>query len=108
MKRAEYVSRAEVLKALAHPTRLEIVEILSGGEICVTDIQLKLGFNISTISRHLAELKNAGLVCGVKRGLQVYYRLRRPCVMQFFRCLDDLKTEQTNDVEPVDCVVGIG
>jgi ArsR family transcriptional regulator len=65
----------QVLKALADPTRVRIVGLLAGGEICVCHIHDTLKIPQSKASRHLAYLRRAGLVEAEKRGLWVYYRL---------------------------------
>jgi len=64
-----------VLKALGDPTRIRIVGLLRGGEICVCHIYETLGIPQPKASRHLAYLRRAGIVHGEKRGLWVYYRL---------------------------------
>jgi len=86
--REKYTARAQVLKALAHPTRLFIVDELSRGERCVRELTAMVGDDISTVSRHLAVLKNAGIVSGEKRGMQVFYTLRIPCALDFFSCVE--------------------
>jgi len=85
---ARYEALARIIKALAHPTRLFLVDELSRGERCVCALTAMVGADISTVSRHLAVLKNMGIVEDDKRGLQVYYRLKIPCVMNFFSCCD--------------------
>ena len=80
--------RANVIKALAHPSRVLIAETLIDGERCVCELTELVGADISTVSKHLSVMKNAGLVEIEKRGLNVYYRLRCPCLMEFFRCVD--------------------
>jgi len=80
--------RAEVFKALGHPDRLRIVDELVAGERCVCDLVDSVGSGWSTVSRHLAVLKEAGIVADEKRGLQVFYRLALPCVPSFMTCLD--------------------
>jgi DNA-binding transcriptional ArsR family regulator len=80
--------RANVIKALAHPSRVLIAEALIDGERCVCELTELVGADISTVSKHLSVMKNAGLVEIEKRGLNVYYRLRCPCMMEFFRCVD--------------------
>ena len=80
--------RAEVFKALGHADRLRIVEDLGPGERCVCDLVDAVGSGWSTVSRHLAVLKAAGIVTDEKRGLQVFYRLALPCVPSFMTCLD--------------------
>ncbi len=80
--------RANVIKALAHPSRVLIASALIDGERCVCELTELVGADISTVSKHLSVMKNAGLVEIEKRGLNVYYRLRCPCLMEFFRCVD--------------------
>ena len=90
--RADFEARARVMKALAHPTRLMMIEELSRGERCVRDLRDLAECDLSTVSKHLSLLKNAGIVEDEKRGKQVYYRLRVPCVLNFFHCLDSVLT----------------
>lgn len=87
---AKFEARARVIKALAHPTRLFIVDELSKGERCVCELTDMVGIDISTISKHLSVLKNAGIVQDEKRGLQVYYTLRLGCVLNFFGCIEGI------------------
>jgi ArsR family transcriptional regulator len=88
-----YKAQAQVLKALAHPSRLLMVEELSKGERCVCELAAMVGAQMATVSRHLSQLKNAGIVEDDKRGVQVFYRLRTPCVMKFFACVCDVHRE---------------
>lgn len=80
--------RTQVMKALAHPSRLLMVDALSSGERCVCDLQELVGADLSTVSKHLSLLKAAGIVLSEKRGQQVFYRLRVPCLLSFFSCVD--------------------
>ena len=80
--------RAAIFKALGHPSRLQIVDALGDGERCVCELVDVVGSGWSTVSRHLAVLKAAGVLADEKRGLQVYYRLALPCVTSFTACLD--------------------
>ncbi len=80
--------RAGVMKALAHTSRLVMVDALSSGERCVCDLQELVGGDLSTVSKHLSILKAAGVVLSEKRGQQVFYRLRVPCLLSFFPCVD--------------------
>jgi len=83
--------RVAVFKALGHETRARIVEILATeGEKCVCALVDRLGFDQSTISKHLAVLKAAGVVSSRKEGLNVVYGLRAQCVYQFMRCIDQM------------------
>jgi len=87
MKPADFKSHAQVFKALGHPARLLMVHELSRGERCVCELAALVGSEMPTVSRHLAVLKNAGIVEDEKRGAQVFYRLMTPCVMSFFNCV---------------------
>jgi ArsR family transcriptional regulator len=88
---ARYESRVRVVKAMAHPTRMFIVDELSRvGERCVCELTEMVGADMSTVSKHLSLLKNAGLIIDEKRGNQVYYRLRVPCILDFFRCIESV------------------
>lgn len=89
--RTEYKAQARILKALAHPTRLFIVDELSRGERCVCELTAMVGAEMPTVSRHLSQLRHAGIVEDEKRGAQVFYRLRTPCVMRFFECVASVK-----------------
>ncbi len=83
-----YEAKAKVLKALAHPTRLWMAEQLSAGEMCVCEFVDQVEADFSTISKHLSVLKQAGIVQDEKRGKQVYYTMRVPCVMNFMSCVE--------------------
>ena len=88
---AKYEARANIIKALAHPARLLIVDELSTvGERCVCELTEMIGSNISTVSRHLTVLKAAGLVEDEKRGQMVFYRLRVKCLLNFFECIESV------------------
>jgi ArsR family transcriptional regulator len=86
--RANMEARARIMKALAHPSRLFIVDELSRGERCVCELTDMIGADVSTVSKHLALLKNAGIVLDDRRGTQVFYRLRVPCILNFFGCVE--------------------
>ena len=78
------------MKALAHSSRLLIVEELAKGEKCVCELVEMIGADFSTVSKHLAVLKNAGLIQDEKRGAQVFYSLLSPCVLNFFSCIESI------------------
>lgn len=89
-EKARFEARATVIKAMAHPTRLFIVEELSRGERCVCELTDMVGVDVSTISKHLSVLRNAGIVRDEKRGSQVFYSLLVPCVLNFFTCVESV------------------
>jgi ArsR family transcriptional regulator len=83
-----FEAKAAVLKALAHPTRLWMVEHLESGEKCVCEFAELVDADFSTVSKHLTVLKQAGIVQDEKRGKQVYYSLKVPCVLNFMHCVE--------------------
>ncbi len=91
--KAHVEARAKVMKALAHPSRLFIVDELSRGERCVCELTEMIGADVSTVSKHLALLKQAGVVLDERRGQQVFYRLRVPCILNFFGCVEAVLEE---------------
>jgi ArsR family transcriptional regulator len=87
---ARFDARARVFQALAHPSRLCIVDALARGERCVGDLTELVGAGMPTVSKHLSVLRSAGIVADEKRGMQVYYRLKMPCVTRFFDCVGEV------------------
>ncbi|MBV6481486.1 MAG: hypothetical protein DIKNOCCD_01209 [bacterium] len=83
-----YEARANVAKALAHPSRLLILDALQEKEMCVCDLTSLVGADQSTVSKHLAVLKQAGFLETRKEGPMVYYRLMIPCLDSFFSCVE--------------------
>jgi len=86
IERRRLQARADVMKALGHPTRLQMVEQLANGELCVAELTELAGADMSTVSRHLSVLKGAGILEDERRGNCIYYRLLCPCVLDFFTC----------------------
>ena len=84
----KYELRAQILKALAHPSRLKMVEELAEGQRCVCELREMIDADMSTVSKHLSVLKRAGIVDDEKHGLQVYYHLKVPCLLNFFNCIE--------------------
>lgn len=93
---AQFKTQAQVFKALAHPGRLLMLDELSRGERCVCELAALVGSEMPTVSRHLAQLRNAGIVDDEKRGAQVFYRLVTPCVMNFFHCVASVREKSQN------------
>lgn len=74
--------RADIFKALGHPTRLWIVEFLAEGARCVAEIAAEVEGGLSAISQHLAMLRQYGIIRDERRGRQIYYSLSAPCVLE--------------------------
>ena len=85
---ARYEARSQVFKALAHPSRLLIVDELTKSERCVCELTALVGSDMSTVSKHLSVLRAAGVVQDERRGAQIWYRLRMKCVTKFFGCVE--------------------
>jgi DNA-binding transcriptional ArsR family regulator len=94
---ALFEARAKIVKAMAHPTRLFIVDQLSKQERCVCELTDMVGADTSTVSKHLSILKNAGIVSIDKRGSQVFYQLRVPCILNFFGCVEGVIKSAARD-----------
>lgn len=88
--RQRYAARAKIAKALAHPSRLMIVDRLQHEELCVNDLAEAAGADQSTISRHLSILKDAGIVSHRKEGTMIFYRVTCACLDGFFSCLENV------------------
>ncbi len=91
-QKAQYEARVKIIKAIAHPSRLFIIEELNRRERCVNELAEMVGADISTVSKHLSILKNAGLVFDEKRGTNICYRLRTQCILNFIGCVEDVLT----------------
>ncbi len=79
-----YKLKAQVAKALAHESRLMIVDALYERDMCVSELTELVGADQSTVSKHLSVLKNAGIVIDHKeRSNKVYYQLKVPIIQNF-------------------------
>ena len=90
-------NRALVFKALAHATRIRIVEALSQREHCVCELVDLIGDDMSTISKHLSLMRSAGIVSSDRRGTSVHYRLKMHCVPGFMTCVDKAIVESARE-----------
>lgn len=88
-----YEARAAIAKALAHPTRLILLEALDAEEMRVSDLTALVGADQSTVSKHLAVLKQAGLVADRRDGVMSYYRVNVCCLQGFFDCIENVLRE---------------
>jgi len=88
--------RAAILKAVAHPSRIFIVEKLSEKPYCVCELTAMIGADTSTVSKHLSILKNAGIIIDKKRGTAVYYSLETPCLLRLISCVESVIEQNMN------------
>lgn len=80
-------------KALAHPSRLMMLDALEKKELCVCELTEMVGADQSTVSKHLALLKQAGLIEDRKKGANTYYRIRICCLEGFWQCVESVLKE---------------
>ena len=74
--------KADIFQALAHPTRIAILELLSPGELSAGVLIEKLGMEQATVSQHLAVLRAKQIVLNRKSGNQVFYSIRDPIIVE--------------------------
>ena len=96
-KQLLFEKQAEIAKAIAHPFRIAIINCLKDGEQCVCDIAEHVGSERSNISRHLSIMVKAGILEYRKEGLKVIYKLRTPCILDFFSCMSSVLKQQVGE-----------
>jgi len=80
---------ADMLKAIAHPVRISVIELLEGGnKLSVTEIHNKLGIEQSTASHHLGILKDKGVLLSKREGKNSYYYLRHDRLRDIISCIN--------------------
>jgi ArsR family transcriptional regulator len=90
MTESDYGRRAEVLKAIAHPARIAILEILRRGEECVCRICPALEGSQPNTSKHLALMKNAGVLDSRQEGTMTFYWVRDTRVYEMLDLVDQM------------------
>jgi ArsR family transcriptional regulator len=96
-KQRVFEKQAEVINAMAHPVRIAIIDFLKDGEQCVCDIATHIGSERSNVSRHLSVMVNAGILEYRKDGLKVIYKLKCPCILDFFTCISGVLKQRVKD-----------
>ena len=86
----KYDERVKIIKAMGHASRLFMIDELSKRELSVCELRDMIGDDISTISKHLTVLKNAGLLFYDKRGSKVFYKVDIKCVKKIIYCADNI------------------
>lgn len=81
---------ATVMKALGHPFRVRLMELMNEGSWSVGELADQLGTDISSTSKHLLILKNAGLAFVNKKGLHAYYYTKCYCIANFHKCVQEM------------------
>jgi len=95
--RSHYEARARIAKAMAHPSRLLIMDALAQQELCVCDLTELVGSDQSTVSKHLAVLRTAGIVELRKEGTMAFYRLKVTCLEGFWGCIENVLARNIED-----------
>jgi len=97
--------KAIILKALAHPLRIRMFEALAEGEKTVGELVTITGEKEANTSRHLAVLRNAGLVATRKEGLNVYYSNKMPCLLSMLSCVDQAVCDIADEHMKIACCI---
>jgi len=100
-KRKVFEARANVAKALAHASRLMMLDALADREMCVCELTALVGADQSTVSKHLTILKNAGLVADRKEGVMTIYRLKVTCLRGFWNCVESVMKQSLKEQQAV-------
>lgn len=89
----QYEARARVAKALAHPSRLLILDAITDGEKCVCELTELVDADQSTVSKHLSILKQAGIIEDRKEGSKTFYRTKICCLKGLWECIESVLRE---------------
>ena len=100
-EKMKFEQMAKISKALAHPARLFIIHKLDTQEYCVNELTEMIGTDISTVSKHLKILKEAGIIVDEKRGNCVYYNLLTRCVLNIFNCVMNVIDSNKNRINQI-------
>ena len=98
-KQLLFARQAKIARAIAHPLRIAIVDLLKDGEECVCNIADYIGSERSNVSRHLSIMVGAGILEYRKKGLKVIYKLKTPCILEFFSCVTRVLKQQVRENE---------
>lgn len=106
IQQQRYEEMAVISKALAHATRLFIIEKLDKQDYCVQELTEMIGSDISTVSRHLRVLREAGIIRDERRGNCIYYHLQTRCILQIYDCvLNVIKDRHDQTAQISSCCV---
>jgi ArsR family transcriptional regulator len=106
-KSLEYKKKVALLKAMAHPVRLAILEELYGRAMTACEIAGLFESDRTTVSKHVAVLKSTGLIGCRKQGRNVFYFLNVPCVLEVLPCIERAQAEkEKEDLDRPGCCSG--
>src|SRR3989338_10334978 len=89
-----YKIHAEMCKVFSNPTRLEILNLLSGKKLSVTELIEKTKLSQANISQHLSIMKNKGIVLSARKGKNIYYKLANPKIINAFDIIKEILIER--------------
>ncbi len=89
MSNDKYKNLAEMLKIIAHPCRLRIIELLRKGEMRVTQVQEQVHCKQSVTSQHLNKMKNKGVLKARRNGNSIFYSIANFEVLNVLKCLEN-------------------
>ena len=92
-----YKIHAEMCKVFSNPTRLEILNLLSGKELSVTELIEKTKLSQANISQHLSIMKNKGIVLSARKGKNIYYKLANPKIIDAFGIIREILIEKLKE-----------
>jgi ArsR family transcriptional regulator len=101
MQELAYKIKADFLKALAHPVRLQIIELLKNGEKNVGSIMKALSIQQSSLSRHLTVLREAGILKSRQQGTVIYYNIEDHNIFHVLRPIADMLRKKLKKTEAV-------
>ncbi len=93
--------KSEILKALAHPIRIILVDALRQRDMCVCDLNTLVDVDQSSVSRHLAQLKRAGIVSERREGMRVMHHLQTPCILDAIGCAENVLMDRHRKQESI-------
>ncbi|HAD06251.1 MAG TPA: ArsR family transcriptional regulator [Anaerolineaceae bacterium] len=99
----QFEASAQLFKALAHPARLAILDILRDGEQCVCHMEAVLGFRQAYLSQQLAVLREAGILQDRREGWNIYYRIVREDVLNILHTVHSSLPEQIPSAKAHSC-----
>lgn len=101
MQELAYKIKADFLKALAHPVRLQIIELLKDGERNVGSIMKTLSIQQSSLSRHLTVLREAGILKSRQQGTVIYYDIEDHNIFHVLRPIAEMLRKKLKKTESV-------
>lgn len=94
LNKARIEKVAGMLKAIAHPTRLSVLELLDrGGAMCVNELMAKTDCEQSLLSHHLANMRAAGLLKTERKGQSIYYSIKEQRITEVVNCIEKCDVE---------------